>query len=54
MSRYPEYHSLDTTAIEMAKLHGRPKSVDSVGAVQATIKRTGVLFIINPLVLNEQ
>ena len=27
-SRYPECHSLDTTAIEMVKLHRRPKSAD--------------------------
>jgi hypothetical protein len=46
ISRYPEYHSLDTTVIEMAILHGRPKSADSVGEVQAPIKGTGVFFII--------
>jgi len=30
----------------MAILHGRPKSADSVGEVQAPIKGTGVFFII--------
>jgi hypothetical protein len=45
MSRHPDYFSLDTTVFEMAKLRGRPKSADSVGEVQVTIKDTKVIFI---------